>query len=340
MNRKWQLVIILCTVVLITSIISHSIIAWLKIERSFGRYWVIGTEGGGRSSAFMAGSSLAGDGLSWWEISDVLNLRIEGWTVAGSSPSEWERFQHKVTQTKLTIVVVSPYDLNEYFLCDFRANLVPLVQTVKDLWQSKVDWPFCKHVLSLYPLSYLRILFPTAGRSDGVMVGFREKLKNLLRDVLPIQSEAGPTLALNESASTQEYKKEIISLWDPGRTLRRLASLRSACQGIHMYSGPKRQAFLRMLQQAQRQGGVVVVVLPVSPFYAGEFLTPQVKQAFEEVLAYAAHNISQVFFIRLDQLNALKSNDYFWDLVHMNIYGRQIATEAFLGQMRKFYSLP
>jgi len=172
------------------------------------------------------------------------------------------------------------------------------------------------------------------------MVGFREKLKNLLAAVFPFQSEAGPTLTLNESTSTQEYKKEKISLWDPGRTLRRLASLRSSCQGIHMYNGPKGLAFLRMLQQAQKQGHVVVAVLPLSPHYAGEFLTPQVKQAFEEVLAEAKRNIPTTRWIRLDQLDELKSNDYFWDLVHMNIYGQQIATKAFLDQVRKFSSLP
>ena len=109
---------------MITAIISHSIIDWLKIETGFGGHWVI-ESGGDKPSVFMAGSSLAGDGLSWCRISDVLDLRIEGWGVAGSSTSEWERFQNRAKQARLTVIVVSPYDLNENFLCDFRAEVVP-----------------------------------------------------------------------------------------------------------------------------------------------------------------------------------------------------------------------
>ena len=338
MNRRLQLVLIICVVVSVTAIVSHSLISWLKIETTFGRHWVLGRETYA-VPVFMAGSSLAGDGLSWKVIGDALDLRIEGWGVAGSSPSEWEHFQHQTTHTKLMVIVVSAYDLNEYFLSDFRAEIAPLGQTIRDLWQSRADWPLCKRLLSLYPLTYLRMLFPTAGRSDGVMVGVRERIKNALRTFSPIETEAGPTLSLNESANTPGYKKERISEWDSGRTLRRLSNMRSASQGKHRFNGPKKLAFLRMLLQAQKQGQVVVVVLPVSPYYAGEFLTADVKQEFEEVMVEEQRAVQQACWIRLDQLDALNSNDYFWDLVHMNIYGQQIATEAFISHVRKVSKL-
>jgi hypothetical protein len=320
-------------VVAITAIISHGIIAWLKIETTFGGNWVTG-HGGGRPIIYMAGSSIAGDGLSWGRISDALNLRIEGWGVAGSSTSEWELFQHKATQPEMTVIVVSPYDLNENFLCDFRAEVVPFGQTIKDLWQSGADWFFTKRLLSTYALTYIRALFPTAGRSEGVMVGVREKFNSMLGNNLFSENKAGPTLSFNENSSAQNGKKDKISNWSPGRMLRRLASMRSGFQGNHVFKGPKQLAFLRMLHQAQKQGRVVVVVLPVSPAYANEFLNPAVRREFEDTLDSVQRSTPQSLWIRLDQLDELNSNEYFWDLVHINVYGQKIATEAFLAHLK------
>jgi Mg2+ and Co2+ transporter CorA len=146
-------------------------------------------------------------------------------------------------------------------------------------------------------------------------------------------------MSLNEASTTKEYKKEKISNWSSGRMLRRLASLRSACQGIHTFNGPKRLALMRMLRQAQEQGLAVAVVLPVSPAYAQEFLNPEVKREFEEVLADLQRSVPQAHWIRLDQLNELNSNEYFWDLVHINSYGQRIATEFFIKQLKKIISI-
>jgi hypothetical protein len=333
MNRRSQLTIILCTVALITAIVSHGIIMWLRIQTSFGNYWKI-DQRDNKYTAFMAGSSLAGDGISWVHVSDVLNMRIEGWGVAGSSPTEWEYFQRKSSNKELAFIVVSPYDLNEYYLCDFRAEVVPLVQAIADLWHSKADWPFCKYVLSQYPLAYIRKLFPTAGRSDGVMVGLRERLRYIVKELYPMQAESGPTLSLNGKDSTPEYKKERISEWDEGRKLRRLAGLRSASLNRHAFNGPKRMAFQRMLSHAKEGGHVVVVVLPVSPAYAREFLTPEVSREYEEALIEMQHTASLQTWIRLDKIIQLNSNEYFWDLVHINIYGQKIATAALLEEMK------
>jgi hypothetical protein len=335
MSRRLQLVIILCAVTLMSTAISHSIDEWLKIENRSDRHWVIRPKGS-KHSVFVAGSSLAGDGLSWGRISNALNFKTEGWAVGGTSPSEWEHFQSLLPQAKGTIIVVSAYDLNEYFLCDFHAKVVPLSQTIRDLLQSRSDWPFSKRLLGIYPLTYLRMLLPTTGRSDGVMTGVREKLKGWLNPVFSMESDAGPTLSFNTASSILEVKEEKISHWSESRMLRRLAGLRSACQGRNTFNGPKRLAFLRMLHQAQRQSVAIVVVLPVSPAYTREFLTPDVKQRFEKSLAEAQDSVPQARWVRMDQSNVLNSNDFFWDLVHMNTYGQQIATDAFLSRLREF----
>ena len=338
MNHRLQLLIIICVVAIITVVISHGMIAWLKIETKFGDHWVTGL-GSGRPSVFMAGSSLAGDGLSWQQISNSLHMIIEGWGVAGSSPAEWEVYQHQVSQPQITVIVVSVYDLNEYFISDFRAELVPFRQTIKDLSHSSVDWPFYKRLITMYPLTYLRILYPTLGRSGGVMVGLREKFRKMVKPFLRIDTEAGPTLSLNENAENKEYKKEKISDWAPDRMLRRLAGLRGSCHGIHVYNGPKKLALLRMMQYARENGRVIVVVLPVSPAYAREFLTPEIRQDFEKALIDSQKRIPQALWIRLDQFNKLDSNEFFWDLVHMNSNGQKIATESFLEQIKNIMRL-
>jgi hypothetical protein len=338
MSRRIQLLIIILAVVVIAAIVSHSVISWLKIETTFGGHWLLEPEGN-QLSVFLSGSSLAGDGLSWRRISDELKLKIEGWGVAGSSPSEWEQFQSLATQANLTIIVVSVYDLNEHFLSDFRADIVPLEQTIKDLWQIQANWSYGKNLLSMYPLSYLRMAFPTAGRSDGVMVGVREKLNTLAYAGFSIESEAGPTMALNNSTSAQDYKKESITNWPSAKTLRRLAALRSGSQGKHEFNGPKKLAFFRMLHQAQMQGHALVVVLPVSPVYEKEFLIPETRQKFEGALTDIRNSMPAVHWVRIDQVKELNSNEYFWDLVHMNPDGQKIATEAFLHQIGNFISI-
>jgi hypothetical protein len=45
-------------------------------------------------------------------------------------------------------------------------------------------------------------------------------------------------------------------------------------------------------------------------------------------------------FVRLDQLPALNSDEYYSDFVHLNGPGRQIATDAFLKELRKDFRLP
>lgn len=333
MTARLQLILMMCAIAIVTAIVSHGIVSWFRIEASPSGYWEVGQKRA-RQSAFLAGSSLAGYALALGRIGDELNMKIEGWGVAASSPSEWEQFQIRATGSNLTIIVVSAYDLNEYFLSDFRADVVPLRQTIEDLWHSQAEWSYSKRLVSLYPLSYLRVLFPTAGRSDGVMVGIREKLNNIRPSMLSVESESGPILTFNETSSAQEKKTQRVTDWSPSRTVRRLAVLRSLSQGKHGFNGPKQLALHRMLHYAKQRDHAVVVVLPVSPIYAKEFLTSGVSREFEAALIEVQHSAPEANWIRLDHINELNSNEYFVDFVHMNWYGQMIATDAFLRQFR------
>ena len=166
------------------------------------------------------------------------------------------------------------------------------------------------------------------------MVGTRKRLSELLRPWIKIGEEAGPVVGSGSGAGVEEIKTEKITNWSQARTLRRLALMRSACQGKHTFAGPKKLAFLRMLRRAQQQGKVIVVVLPVSPIYVKEFLPSDVSRRFEESLSDLERRVPRASWVHLEKLPALNSNEYFWDFVHMNSDGQQIATDAFLSKIR------
>lgn len=316
---------------MIAAIGSHLVVHILRIRTGGVGYKLLGHRNG-KPLAFAEGSSLMVEGLAWERISQELGVGIENWFVAGSSPSEWEALQPRARNANLTFIAVSAYDLNEGFLCDSRSEVVPLRQTIKDLWQSQADWHFTKRVLSQYPMRYVRVFFPTVGRSDGVMVGIRERLAGLLKPWVPIEPETGPTVRSGDGLEPVRVDK--VSDWTPSRLLRRLALMRSACQGRQSFDGPKKLAFLRMLKQAHQQGRVIVIVLPVSPLYAREFLTTKVAAEFETTLTEAQRSVPEASWVHLEQFPDLNSNDHFWDLVHLNASGQQIATDAFLDQLR------
>ena len=114
--------------------------------------------------------------------------------------------------------------------------------------------------------------------------------------------------------------------------------MRRAAQGRQSFDGPKKLAFLRMLHEAQQRGRVVVVVLPVSPAYAREFLSLHVIRRFENALDEARRSTPQANWVRLDRRPDLSSDDCFWDLVHLNTYGQRIATEALLRRLHTLSS--
>ena len=334
--KPWQnLAVILCIAMGIGSATTHTLIHWLKIRATYGGYHHYGPQDQ-KALTILHGSSLAYDGLDWGQISEILGGAIESWATPGSSPSEWEVQHQRSPQVNRAIIVISPYDLNEYFLCDFRADIVPLGRTIRDLQHCGSDPQLCKRILSQYPQMFVRKLFPTVGRSDWVMVGIRAKLSMLANDVASMDVDAAPKFG---STRTSEIV-ERVSDWPPARLQRRLVLMRRDFQGKQWFNGLKRMALVRLLDEAQKQGQVVMVVMPVSGIYQKEFLSLRAKQDFEDALTDIQHRSPPTRLIRLDHLAALDNDDMFYDLVHLNMYGQRIATIALLNQLRSPSSLP
>ncbi len=322
-----QLALIICAVLVISSASSHLAVRWLKIKWSPKIYQVFGPQTG-KPVAEIFASSTGLDGLNWSRIGETLGNKIENWGIAASSPSEWEINQRGTSRTR-TFIAVSAFDLNEYFLCDFRAEIVPLPAAIQDLWEHRTDWSLSKRILNQYPMALVRIFFPTAGRSDGVMVGIRRELQILLK--YPIGADAADAPTLGDTQAP--VKEEKVSDWTPAHVQRRMLALRSQCQGRHTFDGPKKRSLLRMIQRAHETGTVTIVVMPMSPIYQNEFLTPAVRRDFEKTLDDIQRACSPPPLVRLDHVPLLNNNDCFYDFIHLNIHGQQIATSALLEQL-------
>lgn len=331
---KAQFLFVVCLALVIAIVFNYLVALWIELPtKHTATYRRIGPETG--PQVFCAGSSLLQFALSWPEVSEILDQGIESWGMAASTPSEWETFQNLANNTNLMIIGVDVYDLNEYHLCEGRANVAPLAQTILDLWQSSTDWQFSKRLLSQYPLSYLQKLFPTAGSSEAVLVGLRRQLPERWRSFSAAEERANSLVLPREPVMNFGATNAKVSDWTPSRTLWKLAQMRSETGAKHAFNGVKRLAFERMLLRAQKQGSVIVVVLPISPVYAHEFLTPDVVHDFESALDEAQRIDPQAQFVRLDKLPALNTNEYFGDLVHLNSAGKRIATDAFLSWLRQ-----
>jgi hypothetical protein len=331
---KAQLLFVVCMALVIAIVFNYLTAFWIKLPRHTAmELRRIGPETG--PQVFCAGSSLLQFAFSWPEVSDALNQGIENWGMAASTPSEWEASQNLANNTNLMIIGIDVYDLNEYHLCEGRANVVPLGQTISDLWQSSADWRFSKRLLSQYPLSYLQKVFPTAGQSEAVLVGLRRQLPQRFRSSSAAEERANSLVLPSEPVMNFGTIDAKVSDWTPSRTLWRIAQMRSENKGKHAFNGVKSLAFQRMLLRAQKRGSVIVVVLPVSPTYTREFLTPEVVHDFESALDKAKRIDPKAQFVRLDKLPALNSDDNFGDLVHLNGAGKRIATDAFLSWLRE-----
>jgi len=331
---KAQFLFVVCLALIIAIVFNYLAAFWIKLPRHTAmQLRRIGPNTG--PQVFCAGSSLLQFALSWPEVSEILNQGIENWGMAASTPSEWEMSQNLANNTNLMIIGVDVYDLNEYHLCEGRANVVPLAQTISDLWQSSTGWQFSKRLLSQYSLSYLQKIFPTAGQSEAVLVGLRRQLPQRLRSFSAAEERANSLVLPSEPVMNFGTIDAKVSDWTPSRTLWRLAQMRSENQGKHAFNGVKNLAFQRMLLRAQKQGSVIVMVLPVSPTYAREFLTQEVVHDFESALDKAKRVDPKAQFVRLDKLPALNSDDNFGDLVHLNGAGKRIATDAFLSWLRQ-----
>ena len=289
-SSGWTLAIVLLLSVALASVADFALVSWLKVPRPpttfLGIYRRVGPLSG--PQVFAAGSSLTEAALYWSKVSAALGQGIETWGVGGSSPDIWEQWQKHRPQSNVTLVGVSLYDLNEMHLADARANVVPFSRTVDDLWSSRADSALSHRILTQYPLKYVRLLFPSAGNADKVLVGFRSKAAELFgrhrgsepREGVALQPPP-PILDAGESTSS-------VAEWSPAYLIRRLAALRAEDRGRHeFFHGPKNPALHRLLVQARKQGRVILVVLPVSQPYVQEFVDADTEAAFEQAVSQA-----------------------------------------------------
>jgi len=334
-RSRRQLVLVLIISFGIAAIGSHLLASWLKVKTIAAEPFTIG-KSDANPPAFLAGSSLADYGISWEQISAQLDLAIKVWGIAAASPYEEEQFQKQVPEARTTFIVVSAYDLDEAMICDFRAAIVPLGQTIQTLRTIHADWKEAKIALSQYPMTWLRTLFPTLGRSRGVMGKLREEVVRMVkRSSASSGTEAGLTLDFGKEKGRDTYKLQRVSDWSNSQTVAKLVATRAGFQGEHGFNGPKNIAFGRMLQYGVQRGRTIIIVLPVSAAYSKEFISPKLAQEFEASLADAQHRAPRAEWLRLDQLPGLAADENFCDTVHMNEFGKQIATQAFQAWLKQ-----
>ena len=325
-----QLLVIVLTTILIASIADQGIakVIGYGIGATYRR---VGPKVG--PQVFCAGSSDLQYSLAWPEISKRLGQGIEHTNVAGSSPEMWEKFQLDAKNIDTTIVGISVHNLNEYRISRGFASMVPLIQTIRDLRESGTTWQVSRRVLSEYPMGYLRMLFPTAGDQDVFLVGIRRVVRQRL-GLASASADAARVLALpNDDLLDFGADEQKLSDLPRDQVLRRLSLMRSDNRGMFSFKGSKEIALRRILDRARQQGRVFVVVLPLSPDYIREFMTPNVTQEFEAVIAEVRHSFPTAIVVRLDNVPTLQSDDNFTDFVHMNSLGRAIATSIFIEQL-------
>lgn len=335
MNCGGQLAIAVVVAVVIAIVGSHWLANWANIKTTVSEPLVFGMSNG-KPPAFRAGSSLSDYGLDWNVIAAQTQTQILAWGVAGGSPYEFEQFQKKVPQARTTYIVVSAYDMDEANVSDFRAALVPLSDTIESLREMHAGWSYSKRAISQYPMTWLRILFPTLGRSRGVMGRIHEKIQMLLHhSAAPSETEAGPILDVSKEKVADNYRIQRIEDWSKSEMLSKVAAMRASLQGSGAFDGQKLQAFLRMLQYGCQRGSTIVVVMPVSASYSMAFVSPELEAQFETTMNDAQRQYPQAKWLRLDQVPGLNSDQNFCDLVHMNVYGRQTATEKFQAWLKQ-----
>ena len=312
----------------------------MKIDTVGAHAGTIGTSNG-KPPAFLTGSSLSSYGISWKEISKATDTQIKVWGLAGGSPVEFEQFQKKLPEARTAFIVVSVYDLDESLISDFRAEIVPIGQTVRTLWETRADRSYSERVLTQYPITWLRTLFPTLGRSRALMGKLRQTVASLIKPAArSSETEGGPTINFDERLTDDQYQRQRMSDWSQSKIIGKLVAMQVGFYRTHSFNGPKTLAFERMLRFGTERGRTVVIVLPVSPAYSKEFVNPETSRNFEQSLAELQRGFPQSEWLRLDQVPGLASPENFCDLVHSNVYGRAIATEALQVWLKEPAHLP
>ena len=321
--------------ILIAATGSHVLASWLKVKTIAAQAFTFGKPNG-KPPAFLAGSSVADYGIAWGQVSTQQDLEIKVWGIAGASPYEEEQFQKQVPEARTTFLVVSAVDLDEAAVSDFRAAIVPLGQSIQTLRATRADWQQWKQTLNQYPLTWLRTLFPTLGRSRGIMGMLRQNVANWIKPASQTsETMAGPTIKFGKNTDDDEYRQQRMSDWSESKIIGKLVAIKMDFHGPHVFNGVKRLAFARMLRFGLQRGRTIVVVLPVSPAYSKEFMPPENAKRFEDGLAELQRGAPGSEWLRLDQLSGLAEAENFCDLDHLNVFGRQIATETLLTYLKR-----
>jgi hypothetical protein len=340
MGRSTRFILVLIAAVAIAAVGSHLVASWLKIKTAAAEPFIIGTAKG-HPPAFLAASSVGGYGILWDQIAGQLDTQIKTWGIAGGTPVEFEQFQKKIPEAQATFIVVSTYDLDEALHCDFRAAIVPLGQTVATLRAEHADWKYSRSVLSQYPMTWLRVLFPTLGRSRGLMGAALIRLKDLVkRPAGNAEPQVGPAIKFGKGKGDDEYTSQRLSDWSASKVINKLVAMRVDFQGAHSFNGAKTLALERMLQFASQRGPVIVIVMPISSPYMKEFMSPELLQKYEATLADVQRNAPRTEMVRLDQVPGLGADEHFCDLVHLNVAGQKLATEALQERLRPLAHQP
>jgi hypothetical protein len=335
MPRRVEFALVLIVAAAIAAAGSHSVVIWLKVRTKASQLLTFGKPNG-RPPAFFCGSSLAGYGIDWERIAHKTDTEIISWGIAGGTPTEFEQFQKKVPEARTTYIVVSAYDLNEANVCDFRASLVPLVDTIKTLIAVRADWTYSQRALAQYPMTWLRTLFPTLGRSRSIMGSMRERLLALVKPASgSTRNDSEPRFDVAKERAPDTYRLQKVSDWPESKIISKCIAERAASQGSDSFDGPKRLAFDRMLQCGCKRGRTIVVVLPESASYSKGLLTPDQAQKFQAELANLRHRYPKVEWLRLDEVPGLNSDENYCDLVHMNVYGQEKTTKTFLAWLKQ-----
>ena len=317
--------LLLTLVVLVASLASHAAFVLLGIHDEPIRQWTVGSKAEGKP-VLMLGSSLAYFAMSVSNLSARMDRTVQCYWLPSASTSELEVLARSAPERDATVVCVSLYDLNERIFSDHRAEIVPYTSTIRDLWQTRSDWAFSKKLLAQYPMHYLRVMFPTAGRSLMVMIAAKAKLLRY-RHFLQGRPQSNVPKAVDFDAETNET----IADWSQAHLLEQVTIVRGICQDTHEFAGPKKRAFIRVLSDAAARGRVTVIVLPMSPQYRRALVSEAALKAFEVSLADAHKAVPESTWLRADQMAALNDSMCFKDLAHMNSKGKRIVTDAVSG---------
>lgn len=275
------------------------------------------------------GSSTAFDGVAWKTVAGSLGDSLESWPVGGGAPLEWRVIRRQKPVADRVFVVVSPIDLDDHYLCEFRSNLIPLPEAVKDFPEGPGDGAFARRLWDQYTLSFIRVPYPTAGRADGVMMGGRRLVARLAGRKNVANSVSGRGLYQDEPSDITDR----VTDWSSGRLEKELANMRSCTLGRHYFLGQKYRALVRLLHEVGEPGHVVLMVIPLSPAYWNQLLNADDRRQFEDMLTQVARECPGIKLLRNDRLPELLADGMYRDLAHMNMFGQQTSTAAFLREL-------